>query len=857
MDSLQKSNALCLKRELVDDCLVKDFKSRRVEVENVSSKVECGSSSDAPAHSCCAQPNLANDCVNYLKSEVPSRVVFYKQGSWCDFPEQIMNSLVDGFKGDKSSVVVVMDDQPLLVDFLSMTLVNLKTRKQRSVAWLDGTDKWFFPSAFFDEEVDESTKLDTSIVVGGAQGLIGGKVVKSPPEVVKQVVIETSPPVLQNPCVVDILRKKIVPVERGSESFLFVQNLFLSGMGSFAMPNNILHIHRYSPKDISAQCRLEAFERQMRLTREKFGDANARYGWLGSRKQDIVGVLINGFVSTGKTTHNADMGAGIYLSPENRAFTSVGLCDVDEKGVQYMLLCRAILGNMGAIKAGSQEEFLSIYDSGVDNCSNPNYYMMWPSHLRTHICLEYLISFRLAPKVQEYLLRLKGLWLCPPPKEVIVDLSTLQPVTCKSGEGPTSPWISFRVLFETIQDSIPSVARELLFYHYEELKENKITREEMVKKMTIIVGEKLLVDSLMKLNYDPSLWYNIPAEVVSYPVSTALDTISIGTRSTNAASATPSHDSPASSVLPEKCEPADSTCGGSPAASAALEGQHFPIPSMCSESSSSRCTDSLDPFAPRRAPLGHDALVRSALLSINVCDSVGPSMESNGHAPLAQSSASIEHDYHVSRPTLGSSESPNTKGLHSVAPSMAPEAQGILAASRAHENSSSPDAKGSDAATSIVAPQFHAPSMVPRFREPRTMAHHLCAPRSMVPHLRVLRKKSKVQAPSTMPEAQYSGAATMVPVIPKPPLPSVAPKGCDSLTSSKECPTPSVVLQGTDYPANLATKRRNAPTLVKKNSARQCGANKKFPSQGVDASSTVTRAADALIALSAHSKKGR
>lgn len=103
--------------------------------------------------------------------------------------------------------------------------------------------------------------------------------------------------------------------------------------------------------------------------------------------------------------------------------------------------------------------------------------------------------------------------------------------------------------------------------------------------------------------------------------------------------------------------------------------------------------------------------------------------------------------------------------------------------------------------------------MVPRFREPRTMAHHLCAPRSMVPHLRVLRKKSKVQAPSTMPEAQYSGAATMVPVIPKPPLPSVAPKGCDSLTSSKECPTPSVVLQGTDYPANLATKRRNAPTL--------------------------------------------
>jgi hypothetical protein len=65
-----------------------------------------------------------------------------------------------------------------------------------------------------------------------------------------------------------------------------------------------------------------------------------------------------------------------------------------------MLLCRAILGNTIVIKPGSQEKFLGMYDSGVDNCSNPNYYVMWPSNLDTHISLEYLISFRLSPKVQ-------------------------------------------------------------------------------------------------------------------------------------------------------------------------------------------------------------------------------------------------------------------------------------------------------------------------------------------------------------------------------------------------------------------------------------------------------------------------
>jgi hypothetical protein len=40
----------------------------------------------------------------------------------------------------------------------------------------------------------------------------------------------------------------------------------------------------------------------------------------------------------------------------------------------------------------------------------------------------------------------------------------------ETDEAPTSPWISFRVLFAMIQENISSVAMELLFHHYEELK---------------------------------------------------------------------------------------------------------------------------------------------------------------------------------------------------------------------------------------------------------------------------------------------------------------------------------------------------------------------------------------------------
>jgi hypothetical protein len=41
---------------------------------------------------------------------------------------------------------------------------------------------------------------------------------------------------------------------------------------------------------------------------------------------------------------------------------------------------------------------------------------------------------------------------------------------CEASEGPSTPWISFKVLFRLIQDKISFIARELLFHHDEELK---------------------------------------------------------------------------------------------------------------------------------------------------------------------------------------------------------------------------------------------------------------------------------------------------------------------------------------------------------------------------------------------------
>ncbi|KAL6877505.1 hypothetical protein ACP4OV_012720 [Aristida adscensionis] len=864
MASPQECNSPCLKRKLIDDCLSKECKSRRVTSES-------GPASDSSAkrcNCCCTRPNLANDCVNFLKSGVPSRIMYYKQGSWNNFPEQIMKSLIEEFRGNKSSVVAVMDDEPLLIDFLSMTLVNLKTRKQRSVAWFDESGKCFYPSLFFDEDSDEPATQDPGKVDGTLQGISPGKVANSPPEVVKQVVLESSPPVPQKPSTVDVLRKKITSVERGSEDFLFVQNLFLSGMGSFAAPSSILHVYRYSPNDITAQCRLEAFERQMRSTKEERGDANIRYGWLGSKKNDIVRILINGLGTNAKHVEKASLSAGVYLSPENRAFTSVGLCDVDEKGVQYMLLCRMILGNMEAIEPGSQECFPSseIYDSGVDDCSNPKCYVMWPSHLSTHIRLEYLISFKLVPKVRNYLLGLKGLWFHPSPKEVAVDISTLEPVMGVSGEGPTAPWISFRVLFGVIKDNISSVARELLFHHYEELKESIITREEMVKKMIIIVGEKILLEALKKLHYSPSLWYKPCAEAASgdparaAPEQLSLDemdkncslTLNVNQGDSHAPNAMAEHSGPSSTKgcdalatgtvpkghdlapngVPEASSSAGVMCQGSPSMESKVRDS--PVQIVSPGNSAAQSAKNHDSFVARVAPVVRDGLLRTTGRSgspgVEVCNSVAPpgyaslapANDSKPHRALVAGLASKDSESVVPCLALGNSKSMGVKRLNS-APRKTSEGQEFLSLGIASQSPPVHSVKGQECLTPVSVIPVHAPihrnlSSVPtEVRDSLALSIRLKGHHDL-PALYKRLKRHEAPRAATVPET------------------SDRPQAQDAPAKVHDAPTPT--------------------TGEPKDQVALCGPQNKSSGPGPDAKSHAAGAANALIALSTPREKG-
>lgn len=68
----------------------------------------------------------------------------------------------------------------------------------------------------------------------------------------------------------------------------------------------------------------------------------------------------------------------------------------DKNGVRYLMLCRIILGKAELVQPGSKQCHPSSdeFDSGVDDLSSPKKYVVWSTHLNTHILPEFIVSFR-------------------------------------------------------------------------------------------------------------------------------------------------------------------------------------------------------------------------------------------------------------------------------------------------------------------------------------------------------------------------------------------------------------------------------------------------------------------------------
>lgn len=81
---------------------------------------------------------------------------------------------------------------------------------------------------------------------------------------------------------------------------------------------------------------------------------------------------------------------------------SAKFCDVDENGVQHLVLCRVIMGNMEVVRSGSRQSLPGCkdYDSGVDDLQNPSIYIVWTMNMNTHIYPEFVVSFKISSNIE-------------------------------------------------------------------------------------------------------------------------------------------------------------------------------------------------------------------------------------------------------------------------------------------------------------------------------------------------------------------------------------------------------------------------------------------------------------------------
>uniref|UniRef100_A0A6I9R3S0 Inactive poly [ADP-ribose] polymerase RCD1 n=1 Tax=Elaeis guineensis var. tenera TaxID=51953 RepID=A0A6I9R3S0_ELAGV len=497
---------------------------------------------------------------NFMRSGLPQRVLSYQDGEWQDFPENIISSIREAFRLKKAITEAVFQDQQLLFDFVHMVCVDLKTGLQKPLAWIDEHGKCFFPELhpeFYasngchhsgkgkhvhmscEQNGGHGPNACIEISVSAAESSNSGpddevmsniKRLKSErnfasnqnmyPEVNETVAEnELCSFVPQKVSGLETNQGKLVKPVGAPRVNNAVQHMLLQGLGPFIDAQDIVGIFRAPLKDNSGQIRFNLFQKQVEITKNFRGNANVRYAWLASSRDCVEDMMLQGVAKIKKPVHGPVYGIGTHLAPANCSNICASYSDVDENGVVHMILCRVIMGNVEVIHPGSKQFQPSNenFDSGVDNLQKPKHYVIWDMHVNTHIYPEYIVTFKMPSRARERLVGKESVSNTsavtnpssshsllqdrnPQPPPALADQSQV-PVFGRAPKTPTSPWMPFSMLFAAISTKVSPQDMDLVNTHYEEFKKRNISRIDLVKKLRQIIGDKLLVSTIMRLQH--------------------------------------------------------------------------------------------------------------------------------------------------------------------------------------------------------------------------------------------------------------------------------------------------------------------------------------------------------------------
>lgn len=493
--------------------------------------------------------SLLKSYLNLKKTGSPQRLMYYQNGEWTDYPQDLVVLLKKDFQVKKFANEVKFNGRSIVLDFLHMLQFDLETGLQQPIAWIDEVGNCFFPETFTDyDEIHDcccdnerdhghsfsplhgsnEMKLQLEIEING---LDSSKLKESSGEsnaLEMKVQLDQKPATACRAAEVDDNFGKISDTEvniisekslvRGALDVNMVREIFVKGLGS-SLDVAIVDISRgLGP---AMQARSELFQKQAEITKKYRGDANVRYGWLPTSKEAVAGIMTYGLGHGGINKIKSIYGAGTYLIPADCTQISASYCDVDENGAQHMVLCRVIMGNMELVCHGSKQFHPSSedFDSGVDDLQNPGFYVVWNMNMNTHIFPEYTVSFKIPSDTEGLLVEneskhaTSGVSTCCQGPQVQLDLNSTpvdvvpvqrsREIVAKQASGPAktprSPWMPFPLLFAAISSKVTPRDMDLVKTNYELFRMKQISRDEFVKRLRLIVGDNLLRSAITNL----------------------------------------------------------------------------------------------------------------------------------------------------------------------------------------------------------------------------------------------------------------------------------------------------------------------------------------------------------------------
>ncbi|KAF8379025.1 hypothetical protein HHK36_028452 [Tetracentron sinense] len=551
--------------------------SRRSTLSSSSNKLGKWRTSNGHKTKCGSlfRKSILKNYSNFMKSGLPQRLMFYQNGDWKNFPEDFLGLVREDFRVKKAVIEVELQGYHSLLDFLHMIQIDVKTGLQQPIAWIDEAGSCFFPESFDDcchSELGKERELIYLELNRAREIKLQLEIEITGADISKLEDSEESNTHVKRPRIEEKLVSKQYELDRKNDNcdrnsdskmkevveenwqlldspkrnpgFETVhenldndtaQHMFLSGMGLSVCATDILEIHRGSGNLL--QARLELFQKQVEITQKYRGDANVQYAWLGCSKEAVSTIMKHGLGLNGLPKTKPSFGIGVHLTPKNWAHISASYCDVDENGVQHMVLCRVIMGNVELIHPGSAQFHPSSenFDSGVDDLQNPMHYIIWNMNNNTHIYPEYVISFRVPSSAEGHMVksgskaesRVTNSSCCQgklqmdsspfnsvgpcyglPGSEKRSQGNT-QPIGLSAPKAPKSPWMPFSMLFAAISNKVSPKDMKLINVHYDQFRRKKICRDDFVKKLRWIVGDTLLRSTILSLQLSPKHGYEL------------------------------------------------------------------------------------------------------------------------------------------------------------------------------------------------------------------------------------------------------------------------------------------------------------------------------------------------------------